>query len=366
MDDALTPAAYPLRQPRDGRARRLSWVALALVVAGGGLRDAAADVSVPHDGHSNAAKPTTGADAVGAAKPTPGGATAAAKSTAGAGAVGAAKSTVAAVCGTHFSPGRAVGSVSASDVQEALLGASASGATLLYLRSPYHACVADQGGATLLLADRVDASGDNYAVSDVTSLPALAGFSRREATMTVSPDGRAVIGAGARGGGFLVATRSRLGATDFAAPIAGPFATLDAALPEPAWVGWPVLSADGLAFYYKIEQSGDAGRDGIYESVRDSTSADFPVGTRMPDVVQAWGSVTGVAPDRLTLYVTRDFGTHLLTRASTSAPFAQHDGSPWPVSAYRVTPIDGCRLIGTCEPGGCWREDICVWSATAK
>ena len=86
----------------------------------------------------------------------------------------------------------------------------------------------------------------------------------------------------------------------------------------------------------------------------------------MPELVQKWGSVTGVAPDRLTLYVTRDFGTQLLTRGSTSAPFAEPVDRPSPVSAYRVAPIDGCRLVGTCEPGGCWREDICIWTATAK
>lgn len=127
-----------------------------------------------------------------------------------------------------------------------------------------------------------------------------------------------------------------------------------------------MLSADGLAFYYKIEHSGDARRDGIYESVRGSTSEPFPVGARMPELVQAWGSVTGISTDRLTLYVTRDFGTWLLTRASTSAPFEERAGVARPMSAYRVAPIDGCRLVGTCEPGGCWREDICVWSAAAK
>ena len=140
---------------------------------------------------------------------------------------------------------------------------------------------------------------------------------------------------------------------------------INAALPKPAWIGWPVLSADGLALYYKIQDSGDDARDGIYESVRDSTSAAFPVGTRMPELVQRWGSVTGVAPDRLTLFVTSDFGTQLLTRASTNEPFAEH-GDARPASAYRIAPIGGCQLIGTCEPGGCWREDICIWSAAAK
>ena len=354
-------AALAVRPRRDRRAPRSAWLAVALVIASAGLRDAAADVSVPHDGHADGCAGPGGAKRPGCAGAVP---VSAAKPS-GTGMIGTAKPSLGAVCGGKFSPGRVVDSVSTSGVQEALLGASASGATLLYLSGPSHQCVG-RYGTSLQLADRVEASGDSYAITDVTTLPALARFSRLEATMTVSPDGKSVIGAGARGDGFLVSTRSRLGASDFAAPVAGPFATIDATLPKRAWVGWPVLSADGLAFYYKLQDSGDATTDGIYESVRDSTSSDFPVGTRMPEPVQAWGSVTGVAPDRLTLYVTRDFGTHLMTRASTSEPFAEQPGSAWPVSAYRVSPIDGCRLIGTCEPGGCWREDICVWSAVAK
>ncbi len=343
--------------------RRLPWLGVGLVVAGIGLRDAAADVSVPRDGHAADSHARDDHALDGCAGPSgakrPG--------CAGVGVIKAAKPTAAFVCGETYGRGRVVSGVSDSGVQEALLGASASGATLLYLRGPSHACVGGPGyGTALLVADRVDDSGSAYTITDVTGLPAFARFTRREATMTVSPDGTGVIGAATSGDGFLVSIRSGSDGTDFGTPSAGPFATINAALPKPAWVGWPVLSADGLAFYYKIQDSGDSARDGIYESVRGSTSAAFPAGTRMPELVQKWGSVTGVAPDHLTLYVTRDFGTWQLTRASTSEPFAEHATGVSPTSAYRVSPVGGCRLIGTCEPGGCWREDICVWSATAK
>jgi hypothetical protein len=67
---------------------------------------------------------------------------------------------------------------------------------------------------------------------------------------------------------------------------------------------------------------------------------------------------------RLTLFVTRDFGTEVLTRRSTSDSFALSRWTLPPASAYRVVPIAGCSaLIGTCEPGGCLHEDICIWSA---
>jgi hypothetical protein len=84
----------------------------------------------------------------------------------------------------------------------------------------------------------------------------------------------------------------------------------------------------------------------------------------MPAAVQAWDGVSGIAPDRLTLFVTKNFGTALLTRTSLSEPFAAPAASSPPSSAYRVVPIAGCAtLVGTCEPGGCLNEDICIWTA---
>jgi hypothetical protein len=266
-------------------------------------------------------------------------------------------------CKHAFSPGVVLGSVSVVGRQEALQGASADGSTLLLQRAAADACVSGPDTTATLLADqRANASG--YAIADITRLPALAAFARIETTLTVSPDGNSIIGAALDHRGFIVSTRSRRGALDFAAPTRGSFAHLDAALPKGAWIGWPVLSADGLAFYYKVQGSGHAEVDGTYESLRASTQVPFPPATRMPAEVQRWTAVTGVSSDRLTLFVTRDFGTQLLTRRSTSEPFTPSLWTPPPGSAYRVVPIAGCSaLIGTCEPGGCLHEDICVWSA---
>jgi hypothetical protein len=253
--------------------------------------------------------------------------------------------------------------VSVSGVQEALLGASASGGTLLFLRANWQ-CVWN-GARSLLIADEIRPGSLDYHTQDLTGLPALAPLSRVEETITLSADGLTLIGVPSSGPSFLVSSRSAVGRTDFSALAVGPFAAVNASLPpSPAWVMWPILSADGLAFYYQIFGAADASRNGTYEALRPSTSVPFPAGTKMSPTVQAFDGVSGVSSDRRTLFVARSFGTTLLTRPSLSDPFSAPASSTPPGGAYRVVPVAGCSLlVGTCEPGGCQNEDICVWRA---
>jgi len=130
----------------------------------------------------------------------------------------------------------------------------------------------------------------------------------------------------------------------------------------------PAISADGLAFYY-IFSDGSTGVAGIYESVRASTSAPFPPGQRMPDLVQQWGQyVNAVSFDRMAIFLeTPDTGyqTVVLTRSSLSAPFTNPNApnSPPLVPGFRTRPLAVCnRLVGTCTtPGGCAQEDVCFY-----
>ena len=58
-------------------------------------------------------------------------------------------------------------------------------------------------------------------------------------------------------------------------------------------------------------------------------------------------------------------GQPAMTRPTLTDAFTLAPNQMAPGSAYRVVPIAGCSLlIGTCEPGGCANEDICLWSAT--
>ena len=110
---------------------------------------------------------------------------------------------------------------------------------------------------------------------------------------------------------------------DFSIETAGEFATLDTGIPpSPASVHWPVLSSDGLAFYYHVAGAADTTKNGEYEALRTSTAMPFPVGTLMPAAVQPFDGITGMSSDRMTAFVTMGFGTQIMTRTSLSQPFA--------------------------------------------
>ncbi len=264
------------------------------------------------------------------------------------------------VCGTTFAASGTIVESLYVTRQTALAGASATGQSVLYLQTPLGAC----GGFQLFVADEAAANTPPYVAQPLAN---LGGFSKAEETIALAPDGLTIIGASTGGATFVESKRSAIGAGDFSQPVTGDFVTLDAALPPaPANVRWPVLSADGLAFYYRVAGATVAAINGQYESLRTSTAMPFPAGTRMPAAVQALltGSdgISGMSSDRMTAFVAVGFGTKLLTRTSLSQPFIAPAASTPPAAAYRVVPISGCTAIGTCEPGGCQNEAICTWT----
>jgi hypothetical protein len=232
----------------------------------------------------------------------------------------------------------------------------------LFLRAPTNYCVGS--GDHVILATRQPVL--DYKEVEITPLPALSNFWRKEETMTLTTDALSIIATTQSTRGFQVTTRSASNSMDFGAPTPGPFANINAALPTDAgaWLDWPILSADGLAFYYRVTGSTTAGANGTYESIRASTTVPFPAATLMPAAVQAWESVSAISADRLTLFVTKNYGTNIMTRLSLTEPFANPTSVSPPGSAWRIVPVAGCRtLVGTCEPGGCPNEDICTWAA---
>ena len=264
-------------------------------------------------------------------------------------------------CGTDYGgPGVVLSSLSSAGNQQALLGVSATGASVLYLQASA-GCLGSVG--SLLLADAPSVSfpmQPKYSVQVITAVAGLAAFSKQQQTMSLSGDGLTILGVG--GGAFLTSTRSALGQIDFKPASAGVFAGLNAALPPGGSVAYPVQSSDGLAFYYQVAGATNSTLNGIYESVRTLTSAPFPAGQKMPVGVQAFAAVTGISSDRLTLFVTAGFATSILTRTSLAQPFAASGVTP-PTAAFRVTPIATCAILfGTCEPGGCTGETLCLWS----
>ena len=197
---------------------------------------------------------------------------------------------------------------------------------------------------------------------NISALPNLAAFSKLQQSMTLTPDGLTIIGAGTANNAFFSTKRSAVFLTDFTPAVAGELATLNAAIPAGASVAYPVRSADGLAFYYQVAGATTASDNGIYEALRAQTTVPFSAGQKMPANVQAFEAVTGISSDRMTLFVTAAFATSILSRTSTFQPFVG-SGATGPTQAFRVVPLAGCSaLLGTCEPGGCAAETICVWT----
>jgi hypothetical protein len=269
------------------------------------------------------------------------------------------------VCGTNYGgTGTTVTTLSVMGAGgQGLLGVSATGASILYLQ-PAAGCYA--AGDPLILADAATAAFPAPPAytqkQNINAVPNLAAFSKLQQSMTLTPDGLTIIGAGMANNSFLSSRRSALFLTDFTPAVAGELATLNAAIPAGASVAYPVRSADGLAFYYQVTGATTASDNGIYEALRAQTTVPFAAGQKMPANVQAFEAVTGVSSDRMTLFVTAGFATSLLSRTSVFQPFVA-SGATGPTQAFRVVPLAGCSaLLGTCEPGGCAAETICVWT----
>lgn len=267
------------------------------------------------------------------------------------------------VCGTNYGgAGTVVTSLASASNQQGLLGVSATGGSVLYVQGSA-GCL--NGTSPLIIADASAVSfptQPNYTKQTITAVAGLAGFKKTQQTMSLSGDGLTIIGVAGASATFLSSKRSAVGQIDFAAAAANDFATLNAALPAGGSIAYPVQSSDGLAFYYQVSGATNATLNGIYESTRTLTTAQFPAGQKMPVAVQAFEAVTGISSDHLTLFVTAGFSTSILNRTSQAQPFAASAITP-PAAAFRVTPIATCgTLFGTCEPGGCAGEAVCIWN----
>jgi hypothetical protein len=267
------------------------------------------------------------------------------------------------VCSAVYSAtSTTVSAASVAAVQDDLLGASSSGDSLLLLRPGTGAC----GPNTLFIADAT--TSGSMAAYNVQSINTLAGFQKVEETMTLTADGLTIIGTDATAKAFVMSTRTAVGMTNFGTAAAGPYAAINAAISTTGGTAsWPVLSSDGLAFYYRIGGATVATDNGIYESLRAATSANFPAGTKMPAAVQAFDGISGISTDRMTLFMetglgTGGFATKIMTRNSLTQPFTVPTTTT-PPAGWRAVPVAGCtKVIGTCEPGGCGNEDVCTWA----
>jgi hypothetical protein len=236
--------------------------------------------------------------------------------------------------------------------QDVIVGNNADGTTILNQRRSI--CF---GAFTLLLIDGV---GTRPLVTDLTTLPNLAVMNtERESAMTMTADGLTILGVNRSDTGLVASTRSAIGNVDFSPAAAGNFAAI--AVVAPGFLSAPVLSADGLELYYQVLNLGP-GVDGIYASVRTSTSMPFANGTRLTDpFIAEQHLVTGISSDRRSLFLQGPQGMFVLTRDDVSQPFTNTAAPALPpqVPGFRTRPLGDCQtLIGTCT-GGCTGEETC-------
>jgi hypothetical protein len=250
-------------------------------------------------------------------------------------------------------------SVNASGLQDAVQAITPNGSSILFQRgttfcAPYN----------LFLADEMPPGSGSYAAMDITGVAALGGMNvTAEQNLTMTADGKTLIGATTDQKHFVASTRSTLGQADFGAASGTDFAAISPTGSQ--IIGSPYVSPDGLAFYYVIAGDPDPNVNGIYEALRPAIGAPYPAGARMPDPVQQYSYVTATSSDRMALFVQdASFTMFVLTRQSLSAPFANPNApNPPPmVPGWRTRPLVDCsKLIGTCN-GGCPNEDTCSWT----
>lgn len=205
----------------------------------------------------------------------------------------------------------------------------------------------------------------SYAASDITEELASEIYFE-EHTMTITPEGDALIGMRPDRARLVLADRALLQAGDLNAIDGDPTLLLEvngAAALMNATFDAPLLSPDGLTLYYLL--AGGVDVTGFYEARRPALDAAFPAGVRLTGVIDSYWYITGVSFDGLSLFVEKDWDTWVLHREHASLPFEGPDPVPEEMltSGFRVMPTnESCTaFVGNGPTIGCSNEEIVVY-----
>jgi Protein kinase domain len=250
-----------------------------------------------------------------------------------------------------YTSGQPLPGISVRGRQEVLLGASSDGDTILYLAG--RSCKANR----LMLARRRGATFESVDLTDQLDRSRVDVF---ESCCTLSADGRTAVLAAADHRGLV---RARIEGFRVLAPDDAEFRALTA--DAPSTVHYPVLAADELTLYYRLDspdsESIAGRRNGSYAAARGDRKSAFLPGILMPRKVQQYEYITGVSQDGLSLFMSSDYETIVLVRAHATEPFGEPapHRSPARLGGWRAIPLAGCqRILTTGTPGGCENEDI--------
>lgn len=262
------------------------------------------------------------------------------------------------VCSTFNYGSTALSAFSRAGAEDGIAAATPDGQTIAILQT---ATPATCGAFHVVLADEVTPGSGTYMLHDATAaLQTLQLFTGQEG-YAVTADGLTLVARSTDGKRWSATTRSARHEVDFTAASQASFAQINAQIASTAGTfRAPVLSADGLELFYKVESS-DLAERGIYASVRESTSLPFPPGTKQPSPVSDYEFPTGLSSDRLTLFVFDSFTGRVLQRASTSARFTNPNAPAPPpqLAGWDHKPVADCsKLVAMTSPGGCAGEDL--------
>lgn len=261
------------------------------------------------------------------------------------------------VCSTFSFPRTTLmNELNAGGTQDAITGVSADGKTVLWQRRT--SC---SHSFSLWIAD----SNGVFTLTDLSAHPALAPMSvGEEGALALTSDGLTIIGMSDDGTQFLQSTRPSVGSTAFGPASNADFVALNAS--TPTHLAYPAISSDGLAFYFSMSSNPDSAKNGLYETVRSSTTVPFPTATKLPGELQTFQSVNAVSSDRMTLFVqTPSDAVMAYSRRSLKAPFTNPNftvAAP-AVPGFRTRPLGDCQtLIANYTTLGCPGEDIVLYS----
>ncbi len=249
-----------------------------------------------------------------------------------------------------YTRGATVPGINVVGRQEALLGASGDGETILYLAGPRCAL------SRLMLARRRGSTFESVDLTDKLDLQKVAIF---EGCCTLSADGLTLILSTPDHTHFV---RSRVVGAEVLPPEGAEFEDLNPGPTAGKPLHYPVLGADGLTLYYRLDDRvadpADSGPlDGSYVSVRADLQSRFPPGRRLTGKVKLYEYITGVSSDGLSLFLSADNETYVLVRTSTAEPFVMSLHTL--TYGWRAVPLADCkRILTTYTPGGCESEDI--------
>jgi hypothetical protein len=240
-------------------------------------------------------------------------------------------------------------------IEDSIGAVTPDGQVILYIQS-----VSTCGGFHLVVADETTPGAGVFTLRDATPEFGALGLYTGQDGHTITSDGLTIIARSADSKRLLSTKRSAIHRVDFGPASTTDFDQINAQVAANAGTFQaPAISADGLELFYSIAGVTPSS-NGIYASVRASTSVPFPAGAKIP-AAMPYPIATGVSSDRLTLFVFESFQGRVLTRNSTSQPFTNPNapGAPRSLPHWQHKPLADCsKIVAMASPGGCQNEDV--------